>query len=372
MKLLFLIHSLSSGGAERVTANLANHWSARGWQVAVVTLAPKDTDFYQLRPEVRRIALSLTGESPNFLSAIIQNLVRIRAVRRVLLQFDPDAAVALMSTANILLSIAKLGMNITAIGSERVHPPQLPLGQPWERLRKWCYGRLDAVVALTDKSAFWIRENTRARTVQVIPNPVVWPMMIQAPIVAPEAVLPDSAHILLSVGRLTTQKGFDILIDCFADLVDSFRDWLLVIIGEGSERVNLEEQIKRRGLAKRVLLTGRVGNLSQWYEAADIFVMSSRFEGFPNTLIEAMACGLPVVSVDCDTGPSDIIRHEVDGLLVPKGDEAAMRDALMRLMSEVELRVNFGKRAIEARDRFSITSTAEMWENLFREVKGND
>jgi glycosyltransferase involved in cell wall biosynthesis len=121
-------------------------------------------------------------------------------------------------------------------------------------------------------------------------------------------------------------------------------------------------------LEKRVFLPGLVGNIGEWYEQADLYVMSSRFEGFPNTLLEALSYGLPAVSFDCDTGPRDIIRHEVDGLLVSPGNVAALENALDRLMGDVALRQHFAKRAVEARERFSIERVAGMWETFFEEV----
>ena len=113
---------------------------------------------------------------------------------------------------------------------------------------------------------------------------------------------------------------------------------------------------------------GRAGTGGEWYERADLYVMSSRFEGYPNTLAEAMAHGLAAVSFDCDTGPRDIIRHEVDGLLVPPGDVAALTAALDRLMDDATLRQQFAERAVDARRRFSMERIAGTWEDLFKEI----
>jgi glycosyltransferase involved in cell wall biosynthesis len=105
--------------------------------------------------------------------------------------------------------------------------------------------------------------------------------------------------------------------------------------------------------------------VGEWYERADLYVMTSRFEGFPNTLAEAMAQGLPAISFDCNTGPREIIRHEVDGLLVPPGDTVGLKFALDRLMGDSILRAQFATRAVEARERFSMERIARMWEALF-------
>lgn len=129
--------------------------------------------------------------------------------------------------------------------------------------------------------------------------------------------------MLLAVGRLVEGKGFGPLIETFSRLAQDFPDWMLVILGEGPDREALEHQVQSVGLVGRIRLPGQAGNASRWYKAADLYVMSSRSEGFPNTLIEAMTHGLPTASFDCDTGPRNIIHHGMDGLLVPACDMRA-------------------------------------------------
>jgi glycosyltransferase involved in cell wall biosynthesis len=368
LKLLIFIHSLSSGGAERVTANLANHWADKGWHIAVVTLALQSNDFYELHPAVKRIALELAGDSGNVLAGLWQNLRRVFALRRVLRQFKPTIALGMTTTANILLALATWGLpQVHAIGSERIHPPQWPLGAIWEGLRRHTYGRLAAVTALTSESADWLKVHTGARRVPVIPNAALWPLPMQAPRVTPDSLCQSGRQLLLAVGRLDAQKGFDWLEDAFINLAERYPDWDLVILGEGPQRATLQDHARAAGLKKRVFLPGRVGNVGEWYERADLYVMSSRFEGFPNVLAEAMAHGLAAVSFDCDTGPRDVIRHEVDGLLVPPGDVAGLTAALDRLMGDIGLRRQFAERAVEVRRRFSIERIAGMWEDLFKE-----
>jgi glycosyltransferase involved in cell wall biosynthesis len=281
----------------------------------------------------------------------------------------PDIALAMMDKANILLAMATLGLpGLVALGSERVHPPQLPLSPLWDSLRSYWYGRLKAVIALTSESRDWLLVNTRVKDVVVIPNAALWPLPTLAPQLIPETIVPGGSKILLAVGRLCEQKGFDMLIEAFAGLANQDPDWVLVILGEGPLRATLAGQIKRHGLEGRIHLAGRAGNVGDWYGAAEVYVMSSRFEGFPNTLAEALAHGLPAVSFDCDTGPRDIIRHELDGLLVPRGDVAALRAALKRLMDDEVLRQQIAERALDARERFSMEKISGMWEGLFLEV----
>jgi glycosyltransferase involved in cell wall biosynthesis len=365
-KWLIFIYSMSSGGAERVTANLANYWARKGWDITVVTLASRDLDFYPLHPTVKRVALELAGDSKNALVGLKQNLHRVLALRQVLRQIQPDIALGMMTGANVLLALAALGLsNLHTIGAERTYPPQVPLGYLWETLRCYTYRLLNAVTVLTSESEDWIKSNTYAQKVSMIPNAVVYPLLAQEPRVNSDNT---ERKRLLAVGRLSEEKRFNDLIETFANLTAKHPHWDLVILGEGVLRSVLEQQIRELALEKRIFLMGRVGNVGAWYESADLYVMSSRFEGFPNTLIEAMSYGLAAISFDCDTGPRDIIRHEIDGLLVPTENIVALTAALDRLMSDEELRLRLAERAIEVRERFSIEKITQLWEQLFDEV----
>lgn len=369
MNLLIFIYSLQCGGAERVAANLSDYWTEKGWQVTVVTLTTSEQDYYSLHPSVRRIGLDLAQESSGLLVAAAKNMRRALALRKTIKQLKPDVALAMMSKSCILLALAAVGVKgVVTVGSERVHPPHAPMGSVWGSFRKWLYGHLDVVVALTSESTTWLRMNTRARRVVTIPNAAQWPLSKQPPHLPPPTRV-DGQHMLLAVGRLAAQKGFDLLITVFQQLVAEFPDWRLVILGEGSDIDSLQTLVCTLGISEHVHLPGRAGNMAQWYAAADLFVMTSRFEGFPNALVEALAYGLPAVSFDCDTGPRDIIRHEVDGLLVPAGDCAGLKAALRKLMVNESLRRHFSKRATDVRDRYTIERIAGLWEHLFRELR---
>ena len=174
----------------------------------------------------------------------------------------------------------------------------------------------------------------------------------------------------LAVGRLEQQKGFDKLLQAFALLAKDYPTWDLVILGEGEQREHLEREVRILGMGGRVHLPGWVGNLPDWYHRADLFVMSSRFEGFPNVLVEAMGHGLPSVSFDCDTGPRDIIRSGVDGVLVkPEHGATGLTAAMARLMGEPLLRVRMGKAASEVCERFSVERIGGLWDEVFGFVK---
>lgn len=155
------------------------------------------------------------------------------------------------------------------------------------------------------------------------------------------------------------------LINTFHKISCDFPLRSLVILGEGELRAELETQVNALALGERVFLPGMAGNVAEWYERADLYVMTSEYEGFPNTLIEAMSYGCPAISFDCDTGPRDIIRHQVDGLLVEKNNVKEFELALCNLMSNDFLRHQYAIKAIEVRDRFSLYTIINIWEHLF-------
>jgi glycosyltransferase involved in cell wall biosynthesis len=371
MKILLFTNNLAGGGTERTVATLANHWSGRGWDVTVATLAPQSEDFYGLCPTVRRIALDLLGDSGSPLAGALKNLRRIRALRHLLKRVRPNVAVAMMSTPNVLLALASHGISgLVHVGSEHCYPPYAPLGRAWSTARRLMYGRLHAVVALTSECGRWIETQTSARSAPVIPNAVACPLPCVAPWIAPTEVLAPERKALLAVGRLEAVKNIDGLLAVFSRLADRHPDWDLVILGEGAERAALQLAIGVLGLEGRVILPGIAGNVAQWYARCDLYVLTSHSEGFPNALAEALCHGMPAVSVDCDTGPRDIIRHGIDGLLVAPGNPDALEQALDSLMGNSALRQQFAAQAADARQRFSIERIAGMWEALFSQLQG--
>ncbi|MGE3459387.1 MAG: glycosyltransferase family 4 protein, partial [Kofleriaceae bacterium] len=304
MKLVFYIHSLEGGGAERVVSLLANHWAARGWDVTVITLSPVGTDFYPLLPTIRRVVIGRHGAAAGPLSGLLANLKRVLALRRELAHIGPDVAISMIETANVILACAAIWLpQVLVIGSERVHPPHHAIGRIWSALRRWTYGRLHCVVAQSELTAAWLRRETNARRVRIIPNPVEDPVSIAHRPDGGPTPAPVGRKRILAVGRLRRQKGFDLLLEAFARIAAAFDSWDLVIVGDGPERAELARLAASNHLDARVYFPGATRRIVEWYEQADLYVLSSRFEGFPNTLLEAMAHGLPAIAFDCETGP---------------------------------------------------------------------
>lgn len=334
----------------------------------MVTLARPESPEYHLCSGVIRIPLDLATASRNFLDALRNNARLVRALRRAIRTRAPDVVIAMMTETNVLTALACLGTGRPSIGCERIHPPGLPLRREWQLARKFAYRLHETVAAQTRQTADWLAENTFARRIDVIPNPLTWPIPAGDPVVAPTAICGANRKIVLGVGRLAAQKGFNHLLDAFASICLSRPAWDLVILGEGPERAALEDQARKLGIADLVMLPGSIGNVADWYARASIFAFSSLFEGFPNALVEAMASGLPAVSFDCDTGPREIIRHGIDGLLVPLGDGSAFAKGLAALMDDAARRHRLAVRAVEIHERLSEDRVMQEWDRLFQAI----
>jgi glycosyltransferase involved in cell wall biosynthesis len=215
----------------------------------------------------------------------------------------------------------------------------------------------------TEQGRQWCQQICGGTAVQVIANPVMIPLAQSGRKISPHTVFKKECSVLLAVGRLEAQKGFDLLINAFQTLVHRYPEWNLVILGEGNEQQQLMAQRDAAGLEQRVYMPGRVGNIAEWYECADVYVMSSRFEGFPNTLLEAMAHGLAAVSFDCETGPRDIIRDGVDGILVnPERGISGLSEALESIMTDRGRREAMGNAATYVREQFSMEKIGQLWD----------
>jgi len=365
-RILMVVSTMAAGGSERVAAALVNAWANRGDSVTLITTySGRSACSYSLSNQVNLIHLAdLVGAQTGGTGKRYWR--RFWELRRLMREARAEVALSFLTNVNVAVSLASFGIQRRLFVSERSFPPARDTSWIFSAVRYIAYGQASGVVMQTHDGLRWLNSRIPKASGFVIPNPVQFPLPDAEPRVHPATLLSGDRRVLLAVGRLDSGKQFDQLIDAFAKLASHHYSWDLVILGEGPEGVRLMQRAKSFGLERRVLAPGRAGNVGEWYQRADLFVMTSKYEGFPNALAEAMAHGCAAVSYDCDTGPRDIIRHELDGLLVsPVGDVTRLVSALDRLMSSDAERSRMAARALEVRERFSIQRILGMWDQLF-------
>lgn len=356
VRLAVVLPGLAAGGTERVVSVVANRWAARpGWHVTLVTLeAPETPSYYPLdaRVAVRRLGLPPGRRSK--LSAAWQVVHRIARLRRALRAAAPDVVLSFLTRTNVMAVLATRGTGVPVVVSERNNPELQTFGPVWSWLRARLYPRAFCLVTMTQGALDYFPASVRPRG-RVIPNPVDLPAGWRER---------RGGNVLVAVGRLVPQKGFDLLLPAFAEVAHRFPDWTLVIWGEGEERARLERQRDSLGLRDRVTLPGVSERPGIWVETADAFVLSSRYEGWGIVLLEAMSAGLPVVSFDCEWGPRDMVADGVDGLLVPREDVAALARALAAVVGDPSLRARLGTAARASAQRFTPDKVVAGWDRV--------
>ena len=354
-KVMFVISGLGAGGAERVISQIASHWNGRGFAVEIASFdTPFDPVFHHFDPGIglHRIGAEDTVTKKRKLT----KLGDLRRLRRLLRHRRPDVVVSFLTKNNLLALCATMGLSIPVVCSERNNPERQEKNPIWNRLLAIAYRRAKLIVCQTAavKRCF---PKAVADRVRIIPNPVsAWPMRR----------IPAKPPRIVAVGRLTEQKGFDLLLDAYARA--ETKDWQLCIFGEGPQRSSLEDKIAQLGLGRKARLVGNSVVPGDWTRKADIFVLSSRYEGFPNVLGEAMAAGLPVIATRCDFGPAEMIDHGHSGLLVAPEDANALSVAIQECIDDSALRDRLGREASRAVRAFSPQRVMRMWDEVLSEV----
>ncbi|WP_205479955.1 glycosyltransferase family 4 protein [Sphingomonas arenae] len=327
-RVAFVLSGLGPGGAEGVIAKISERLVQADFDVTVIAFdRPDQPVFHAFHENVRLIRLALPPVRSR-LGGPANIIRRFLRLRRTLRRERFDVVISFLTKINALTLAASAGTGTPVIVSERNNPLLQPNNRLWSLVLKPLYPRAHAIVLLTDASRSCLPPRERTRAV-VIRNPA-------APL--PFELLGADGTRCVGVGRLTRQKGFDLLITAFSRIADRFPDWELVIWGEGPDRPLLEAQVRQLGLEGRVTLPGVTAKPGAWVESAAMLVLSSRYEGGPNVVIEAMATGLPVIATRCDFGPSELIDDGQDGLLVPPEDPEALASAMARMMADRRLR----------------------------------
>jgi glycosyltransferase involved in cell wall biosynthesis len=285
----------------------------------------------------------------------------LRLIRK-LRSLEPGVLIATRPSLNVIA--AQFAPDrVLVVGQEhlnfRAHRPGL--ARQMERR----YAGLDALVVLTDADRHDYEEVLAGRETRIARIPNAVPRV-------PGKPRDERQKVVLAAGRLTWQKGFDLLIDAFVPIAREHPDWQLRIYGEGNREQRLRRRILRHGVYNNVFLMGATQRLGEFMSRASLFALSSRYEGFGMVIVEAMSKGLPVVSFDCPRGPAEIIDPGRDGVLVPPQDVAGMTQALLELIHDGDKRQRFGVAAVEKAQKFEIGEIGGQWESLLAQLTKDD
>lgn len=328
-RVAFILPHLGFGGAERLTVDLVEELLARGFAVDVVLLQRRGEFLAQLPPRARVIDL-----------AAKRGRDAILPLRRYLKRERPDSACAAIWSLTVIALIASFGLRSRTRMVVAEHCPLVEQYRDsfWLSLllritTRACFRLAHGIVGTSDGVSDELARlaHLKRSRVTTIYNPVKPPPCSDS---SPESLWGNRiGKRVLAVGKLKKEKNFPFLISTFAELIAG-REAILAIVGEGNERARLETAIRDHGLESRVLLPGLSLTPGDWYKGADLFVLSSDYEGFGIVLVEAMHFGLPVVSTDCPYGPAEILGHGKWGKLTPLGDAPAFARAMANALDE--------------------------------------
>ena len=365
-----------AGGVERVLTLKANYFAEHfGYDITIILTEGKDKPlFYPLSDKIKVINLDINFEelwTCSFIKKAFVYLKKQRIFKRrlseELMRIRPDITISLLRREiNFINDIQDGSKKIGELHVNRSNYRNFEAGDSnviknlfakyWMRNLVSHLKKLNRFVVLTEEDkASW----TELNNVEVIPDPLAFDI---------DETSPMTNKRVIAVGRYVYQKGFDLLLQAWAKIGKQHTDWELAIYGMGDrtpyEQIVDELQIDRN----RCHLNGPTDDIKQEYVNSSLFVFSSRFEGFGMVLIEAMACGLPVISFDCPCGPKDIVRHQEDGILVPSGDITLLANAMNQLMSDDILRHDMSSKAVLNVRRFLLDVISQKWKSLFDSV----
>ena len=380
LKLVYLTPALyMAGGVERVLTLKANYFAEHfGYDVAIILTEGKGkSPFYPLSDRIKVVNLDIGFEqlwNCSFLKKIFVYLKKQRQYKKALtaelMKLCPDITVSLLRREiNFLIGIKDGSKKIGELHVNRLNYRNFEANDTnfikqlfaklWMSSLVKQLKRLDRFVVLTEEDKLAWPE---LKNVSVIPDPLSF---------VPTAQSTLGVKRVIAVGRYVYQKGFDLLLQAWAKIECKCPDWMLVVYGDG-DKTPYEQMMQNLGIdASRCLLNGPTTDIQREYVNSSLFVFTSRFEGFGMVLVEAMACGLPVVSFACPCGPKDIVRDGEDGFLVENGNIDELVQQLMKLMVDHRLRTAFARHAQQNAQRFNIEQTALRWKSVFESCTKN-
>lgn len=351
MTIGIIIENISyKAGTERAVSNLANILNNVGHKVNIYSMYSNNgqkSGFY-LDKNIKVTHLTYQGNSKQRYFSYLKLIKYINSLN------DVDVFIGTTHAINCMLALSHT--NAKKIGCEHFNYNQCP--KVWRIIRKRFYPKLDAVVVLTKHDAMhysFINPNK----LYVIQNSISK---------ASDNLCDITSKTIISVGRLSYQKGFDLLLDVAKLVQKDLPDWKFEIYGDGEDKPKLLDKCKKLGLENYVFFKGRTDNVSDKMGKSSIYLMTSRFEGLPMVLIEAQSCGLPIISFDCPEGPSEVIHDGQDGFLIPFGNNELMSKQIVKLSKNLKLREQFNRNAFINSKQFSAKEISKKWVRLLKNI----
>lgn len=351
MKIIFVISAMNGGGAERVLATLANCYVQQGDEVTILMVAG-DESAYLLDEKVNILSIG----QPSHGNPLVQ-VKRLWVMRKYFKQHNDSVIVSFGTEINLFTILSSLGLKNKAIVSERNDPNQCS----YRKIRDVVYSLCKGFVFQTEDAKKCFSDKVQKNSV-VIPNPIrkQLPMPFEG----------KREKKIAAVGRLEPQKNHALLLKAFAEFYKSYPEWELHIFGKGKLEQTLKQQAQELGIENHLVFKGFRSDILETIRDYGMYVLSSDYEGISNSLMEAMALGLPCISTDCPIGGSALcIKDGENGLLVPVGDTVALQKAMETIAGDERLAAEFGKRAIDVRETFAEETIADMWHEYMKNKK---
>lgn len=319
-KITFVIGGMTRGGAERVISILANEYAKNGWKVDIVMLLLNKIE-YELNKNIQII--DMTSKSKRRLLGIPSWFLKFR---KYVKKSNPDVIVAFSVGINLTVLLSTFGMKKKIIISERNDPSMDGRNKGVDIATKILYKKATKIIFQTKRASKYFSKALQANSI-IIPNPIS----------VKEMAREEKKHKIVSVGRLAVQKNQKMLIEAFAEVQKKYPDYQLWIYGKGNLKEELEKNIENKNLKDNVFLPGSVSDIHARISDAEIFVLSSNYEGLSNALLEAMMMGIPCISTNC-AGSDEYIIDGYNGILVPVGDKDKLCNAMIKLIENKNLR----------------------------------
>ncbi|WP_311516627.1 glycosyltransferase family 4 protein [uncultured Anaerococcus sp.] len=351
MKIAFYINAIHEGGAERVMVNLANDFVNRGDEIILIT-SFKDNWEYPYSDKIKRYVLE---ENPASFSKIKRNINRVKELRKILKNERPDCLVSFMAEPNYRAIVASLGLDNKILISVRNDPEKEYSGIIERFLGKNLLPLADGCVFQTKEAQEWFPKKLQRKS-KIIYNTVKDDFFnIQRNV---------EENTVVTCGRLEEQKNHKMLIDAFELVVKKCKDAKLFIYGEGSLRNELQNIIDEKELSNNIKLCGNSKDIPGVLRSADVFVLSSDYEGMPNALMEALAAGVPSISTDCPCGgPRMLIDNYKNGILTTPGNHEELGKALLQIIGNLSLKNKFSIESKNKAEVYRSSTISDMWYN---------